>query len=335
METQAALVFVIAAMRMRGIVMSESDAGAHVAELAKLKQRVERRDILAADCAEMREKIEEMERELNGISFWLEEGERELQKLNGSGLAGLLLAAVGKRTEKIESKTKELEGLREDHAAYGNLLTAAKRELASLENEIDQIGDARAEYIRELESRRETLSASGGESGAALRSMAAEKAEVESRIKSIAAAIDTGREALDHLHDEVHVIGMMGRCRAVEANGILRSVMNSGRKHVVAECSSRARQSLTRFQNRIAAAGFADATSILMAEADQLLAGMSGQVRTKRFSVKTVDGETVGRVDAIIRECLTMLEDRLAAEKSRLTQIEQRVESLLEGDSPA
>ncbi|MCB9858208.1 MAG: hypothetical protein H6818_21185 [Phycisphaerales bacterium] len=314
----------------KGLVMGESDTRSQVGELAQLKQRVERRDLLAADCAELREKIEEMERELNGIAFWLEEGEREIQKLNGSGLTGLLLAAVGKRTERVEAKTKELEGLREDHAAYGGLLESARRDLAKLENEVEQLGDAREAYIRCMESRREALAASSDESGDALRALSVEKAEVASRVKSIVAAIEAGREALDHLHDEVHVMGMMGRCRAVEANGILRSVMNSGRKQVVAECSGRARHSLTRFQNRIAASGLGEQTMVAMGEADQLLAGMSRQVRTNRLTVKTINAETVGRIDEIVRECLGLLEDRLTREKARVTQIDERVESLLE-----
>lgn len=310
--------------------MGESESRTQVGGLSQLKQRVERRDLLAADCAEMREKIEEMERELNGITFWLEEGEREIQKLNGSGLAGLLLAAVGKRTERLDAKTKELEGLREDHAAYGELLESARRDLARLENEVEQLGDAREEYLRCLESRREALSASSDESGDALRTLAGEKEAVTSRIKSIVAAIEAGREALDHLHDEVHVMGMMGRCRHVEVHRVIRSVMNKGRKRAVAECSGRARHSLTRFQNRIVTAGLGDQTTVAMGEADQLLAGMSGQVRTKRLTVRTFDADTVSRIDEIVRECLGMLEDRLTREKARVTQIDERVESLLD-----
>lgn len=310
--------------------MSESDGNASVGELTQLKQRVERRDQLAADCAELREKIEEMERELNGIAFWLEEAEREIQKLSGSGLTGLLFAAVGKRTEKIEAKSRELEGLREDHGAYAGLLESARRDLAALEQEIEQLGDARAEYVRYLESRREQLAGSSGESAEALKGLTAEKGEAERRVKSLVAAIEAGREALNHVHDEAHVMGMMGRCRAAEGNGLLRAVVNAGRKQVVSDCSSRARQTLTRFRNRIEAAGAAQESSVAMAEADQLLAGMASQVRSRKFEVKTVDHDAVSRVDGLVRDILGMLEDQLSSEKARVTRIESRVQSLLE-----
>lgn len=310
--------------------MTEWNSSAGVGELAQLKQRVERRDTLAADCAELREKIEEMERELNGITFWLEEAEREIQKLNGSGIAGLLLAAVGKRTQRIEAKTKELEGLREDHEAYGKLLETARGDLATLESEMEQLGGARAEYIELLETRRASLAADGGEAGQTLNQKAREKEAVEGRIKSLAAAIDAGRDALNHIHDEVHIMGMMGRCRTVEAHGLLRGVMNAGRKQTASECSSRARQSLNRFRNRLDAAGLTDQTIVEMGEADQLLAGMSGQVRTSRYSVRAVDPSTIGRVDEIVRGIVSGLEDMLAKEKARIAQIEADVQKLLE-----
>lgn len=310
--------------------MSESESNAAVSDLARLKQRLERRDTLAADCAELREKIEEMERELNGISFWLEEAEREIQKLNGSGLTGLVLAAFGKRTERIAAKTRELEGLREDHGSYDRLLESARRDLAGLEDQIEQLGDARSEYTRYLEDKREALSGSVGESGEALRKHEAEKSDGESQIKCLVSAIEAGREALDHLHDEVHVMGMMGRVRSAEGHGLLRTVVNAGRKRTVDECSSRARHSLTRFRNRIDAAGFGDSMRPLLADADQLLEGMAGKVRTSKLQVKTVDHGAVSRVDEIIREILGNLEDRLVRQKTLVADIDRRIQSILE-----
>lgn len=313
-----------------GLAMSDSESNIGVGELAQLKQRMERRDLLAADSAELREKIEEMERELNGIAFWLEEAEREIQKLNGSGLTGLLLAAVGKRTERIEAKSRELEGLREDHETYGKLLESARKDLQSLESEMEQLGDARAEYVHFLDSRREQVEGAEGKTGDALRGLTSEKVDIEARIKALVSAIETGRSALDHLHDEVHVMGMMGRCRAAEGHGLLRGVMNAGRKRTVSECTSRARQSLQRFRHRLDDVGMADQICVEMGEADQLLAGMSTKVRTGRFEIRTVDPETISRVDDIVRTILSQLEDCLSSEKARVAKVEASIQSLLE-----
>ena len=107
-------------------------------------------------------------------------------------------------------------------------------------------------------------------------------------------------------------------------------VINAGRKRTVEECSGRACHSLTRFRNRIESVGLTRQAACSLAEADQLLESLAGKVQSTKLQVRTVDPGVVSRVDEILREILGHLEDDLSREKSRLTDIDQRIQTLLE-----
>src|SRR5690606_28284715 len=190
----------------KGTSMHDSPGSAVAEDFSRLKARLSHRNHLAADCAELREKIEEIEREHRGIAFWLEESERELQRLIGGGLTGLVLAAFGRREEKIQAKQRELEGLREDCAAYGRLLSAAREDLERLEADLQQFADVQRECENERKRRHDALLATPGACGDQFRTAAANHEKAVANDKAIMASIALGREVIENLHDEVHAM---------------------------------------------------------------------------------------------------------------------------------
>jgi len=309
--------------------MSESTGTAVAEELSRLKARVDRRNHLAADSAELRERIDEMEREHNGIAFWLEEAERELQRLRGGGLTGLIFAALGQRDSKIESKQREMEGLREDHAAFGKLLEAARGDMAKLDAELAQLADAQREYDLLRDRRRDEITHADGEQSDQIRDMTRQRDEAAARVKALTEAVDAGREAIEHLHDEVHVIASMGRCRVAEGHGLLRGMMQAGRKHAVADCAGRAGKTTARFRRRAESAGMTPETLAGLSDAERLIAGLSGDVKTGKYEVRTVNHETVARIDGIIREALDAIDHALKTEGDRILALDEKIEALL------
>lgn len=310
--------------------MSKSTSTAIVDDLARLKERVAHRNVLAADGAELREKIDEMEREYNGIAFWLEEAERELQRLNGGGLTGLIFAALGKRGTKVETKQRELDGLREDFAAFGKLLESARGDLAALESDLAQLADVQSEYDALRAKRRDEVVSASGAQAAQLIELTRERDEGKTRVKALIGAVESGREAIDHLHDEVHVIASMGRCRMAEGHGLLRVVLNAGRKHAVGDCAGRAGKSLERFRRRAEKACVATQSLAPLVEAETLVANLSGEVRTGKHEVRTVNHETVSRIDGILRAVVGDVEHALTAQRDRIAWLDDRIETILE-----
>jgi hypothetical protein len=195
---------------------------------------------------------------------------------------------------------------------------------------LEQLADAQRDYDAVRAQRREEVANASGEDAAQLCEMTRERDAAKARVKALVGTVEAGREAIDHLHDEVHVIASMGRCRMAEGHGLLRGVLNAGRKHTVADCAGRAGKSLERFRRRAEQAAVAPQSLIPLSEAETLVANLSGDVQSGKFEVRTVNHETISRVDGILRAVVGDVELILMKERDRIVRLDDRIEALLE-----
>ena len=163
--------------------------------LLQLQQKVARKSQLETKLNELNEQRREYDRKVISLHAAFHKEQEDVEKLEGRSLANYFFQVIGKLDDKLDQERQEA------YAAKVKL-DAAERELAGIEQDIQEIQSqlaetrvAEAQYKEALEKKRADLRASGTAAGEQIIAIEQRIAALEAQKREIEEAISAGYSA--------------------------------------------------------------------------------------------------------------------------------------------
>ena len=163
--------------------------------LLQLQQKVARKSQLETKLNELNEQRREYDRKVISLHAAFHKEQEDVEKLEGRSLANYFFQVIGKLDDKLDQERQEA------YAAKVKL-DAAERELAGIEQDIQEIQSqlaetrvAEAQYKEALEKKRADLRASGTAAGEQIVAIEQRIAALEAQKREIEEAISAGYSA--------------------------------------------------------------------------------------------------------------------------------------------
>ncbi|MCG8404976.1 MAG: hypothetical protein MI923_07250 [Phycisphaerales bacterium] len=220
-------------------------------QLATLRDKSQSRARLEQRYSETRDALNEAQSKMRGVELYLEQAQAELKQLEGFSFTGMVYGLLGQKGDRLAKAQQVCAELEQQHEECAQALSALEEEVSGLSRELEQAGQADAQYQELLAEKQKQLETVGDERGARLAELKKDWSATQDAIKAIKRAMEACEEALSDLHGEMEVVSTLGRCQVAAPRGALRVVLNASRHHTAGDCAGRVRQSIGRFRRKL------------------------------------------------------------------------------------
>lgn len=165
------------------------------ADLADLQRKAARKQHLEAKLSELKKQRNDYNWNMASLRAAFHKEQEDVEKLEGKSLANYFYQVIGKLDDKLDEQRREAYSAKVKLDAAQRELAGIEQDIAKIQAELSDIGNAQMEYIVLLEKKRAELRASGTETGENILKMEQKIAELNAQKQEIREAISAGYSA--------------------------------------------------------------------------------------------------------------------------------------------
>ncbi len=197
--------------------------------LSELKTRITSKARLKTDLTHHKDQVLRLNSQQAFLETHLEMLERDIRKLEGFGLSGLLGRLTGNQQQKVEKKRRLYDDEKDKLESCLIALGAAREELVALEDTFNRFDDLEAEYQDLCRQKEEQLLAQCPEYAETLANMDGEIQRHREEIRRLEHAMEAAEEPLLALHSLFSSLKRAGskHIGAAAAPPIISAAMNT------------------------------------------------------------------------------------------------------------
>jgi hypothetical protein len=169
------------------------------ARLSKTIEGMRLKKKLAGDLIAVERELKETTSRLASLGTQLEKEEIDVEKLERTSLTTLFYSVLGSREEKLERERQELLSAQLKYQQTRHQVEYLERELTYIREQLDKLGDVKAEYESLLAEKETLRHGSDQETANQLLAYAEQSANLVSRLKELSEAIRAGKDVLSGL----------------------------------------------------------------------------------------------------------------------------------------
>ena len=163
--------------------------------LTELQQKVSMKPSLEAKLRELHNQRREYDREVISLRVAFRKEQEDVEKLEGRSLANYFFQVVGKLEDKLDQERREAYAAKVKLDAVERELAGIEADISEIQNQLNEIQIAEAQYKEELEKKRAMLKASGTAAADQIIEIEQTIAVLEAQKREIKEAISAGYSA--------------------------------------------------------------------------------------------------------------------------------------------
>ncbi len=193
-----------------------------------------------------REKLWELEAHLS-------EERADVEALEELSLRGLFHTILGNKEEQVEKERQDVLAAKLRYDECKEAVTALEEEIAGLQHQVEQLGDAEARYHALLHRKEQVLRQSDRAAARRLLELSEAQADARSDVREMQEAISAGSAVLSSLDSALSALRGAETWGAVDLLGgrMLTTAAKHGRVDEARRWTHRAQQNLRRFRREL------------------------------------------------------------------------------------
>lgn len=301
-------------------------------ELEQVSQQVARRKKLETSQSDIQNQIAQRNAAVSQAWEILRKEEMDVEELEGMSFTSFVARMKGDREERLNKERREAVAAKAAYDAAKADLEYLKRQLRSVQQELNGIADQEARYQELMDEKEQVLLHQGGAHVPRLMELSRQLENIDSMEQEVLEALHAGKDAMGALNDmsvqlkEAKDLGMWDML----GGGMFVTMMKHDKLDVARNCADEARWAMSEFRTELADVAATEVPDLEIGEfstfADYFFDGIFADmfVQDKINTAQRETTSTIYYVEGMMSHLSDTLED-LTAQKTALEGERERL----------
>ncbi|GBG11659.1 hypothetical protein PAT3040_06494 [Paenibacillus agaridevorans] len=302
--------------------------------LAELKKQQRQKSNWTASREQLKVSLANAKEDLGRLEAWLQEEQRDVDRLKKLSLGGLFYSLIGKKKEKLSEEEAELLQAKLQYDEASDTVSDLEKELADIEANLAPVRYVESDIEAAMREKEKHIYDAHPALASELKLWSDEEAETEADAKELREAVNAGRSvisSLDRASERLQSARNWGTADML-GGGLLTTMAKHGHIDDARSAIHSAQSSLRRFEKELKDVqrdvGITIDIGSMMTFADYFFDGflmdwvVQGRIKDA--------AESVREKRALIRRIVAELETELGAKDRKLAELRRRQSSLIE-----